>query len=322
MSARPTTAAAAALDRSRQRHRLRAERPAARRSTLDRPGPDRRTGRRHPRSRRQSLWRHRATATSSASSRPTTSGWKSSPISAATPLGMAFDRQDNLYVCIGGMGLYQVTPDRKVEKADRRNQPQLTLDHRRLAGCGWPTTSTSPPTAASSSREATIRYEMHDWATDALEARGNGRIICYDPKTGKTHTVLRDLQFPNGVCIAQRRAVVPVRRDLGLPHQALLVRRPEEGHDARSVHRQPAGLSRQHQPRVRRQLLGGAGRHALPGARPGAGRCRASASAWPSAWPRDEWLYPEHQHRLRAEVQREGRDARDALGPRRRRTIR
>src|SRR3954468_13379314 len=34
-----------------------------------------------------------------------------------TPLGMAFDRQDNLYVCIGGMGLYRVTPDRKVEKA-------------------------------------------------------------------------------------------------------------------------------------------------------------------------------------------------------------
>ena len=33
-----------------------------------------------------------------------------------TPLGMAFDQQDNLYVCIGGMGLYRVTPERKVEK--------------------------------------------------------------------------------------------------------------------------------------------------------------------------------------------------------------
>ena len=33
-----------------------------------------------------------------------------------TPLGMAFDREDNLYVCIGGMGLYKVTPERKVEK--------------------------------------------------------------------------------------------------------------------------------------------------------------------------------------------------------------
>src|ERR1700723_1753122 len=33
------------------------------------------------------------------------------------PLGMAFDRNDNLYVCIGGMGLYRITPDRKVERA-------------------------------------------------------------------------------------------------------------------------------------------------------------------------------------------------------------
>ena len=29
---------------------------------------------------------------------------------------MAFDRDDNLYVCIGGMGLYRITPERKVEK--------------------------------------------------------------------------------------------------------------------------------------------------------------------------------------------------------------
>ena len=33
------------------------------------------------------------------------------------PLGMAFDRNDNLYVCIGGMGLYRIKPDGTVEKA-------------------------------------------------------------------------------------------------------------------------------------------------------------------------------------------------------------
>ena len=43
---------------------------------------------------------------------------------------------------------------------------------------------------------------MHDWPVDALESRGNGRIICYDPKSGKTHTALRNLIFPNGVCLA------------------------------------------------------------------------------------------------------------------------
>ncbi len=47
------------------------------------------------------------------------------------PLGMAFDRNDNLYVCIGGMGLYRITPERKVEKVDRRDQPQPLFGQRR-----------------------------------------------------------------------------------------------------------------------------------------------------------------------------------------------
>ena len=44
---------------------------------------------------------------------------------------------------------------------------------------------------------------MHDWPVDALESRGNGRLICFDPKTGRTQTVLRNLIFPNGICTAQ-----------------------------------------------------------------------------------------------------------------------
>ena len=44
--------------------------------------------------------------------------------------------------------------------------------------------------------EATIRYELADWMVDALEGRGNGRIICYDPRNGGSRTVLRNLHFP------------------------------------------------------------------------------------------------------------------------------
>ena len=40
--------------------------------------------------------------------------------------------------------------------------------------------------------EATIRYEMHEWPVDCLESRGNGRIICFDPNTGTTRTVLQE----------------------------------------------------------------------------------------------------------------------------------
>ncbi|HTP74492.1 MAG TPA: SMP-30/gluconolactonase/LRE family protein [Burkholderiaceae bacterium] len=118
-----------------------------------------------------------------------------------TPLGMAFDKHDNLYVCIGGMGLYRVTPERKVEKVtDETNRSYSSVnDDSRLRLADDLDISDDGRIFFS---EATVRYEMHEWATDGLEARGNGRIICYDTRTGKTHTVLRDLKFPNGVCIA------------------------------------------------------------------------------------------------------------------------
>jgi ribose transport system permease protein len=117
------------------------------------------------------------------------------------PLGMAFDRADNLYVCIGGMGLYRITPDRKVEKAtDETNRSLFSVnDDSRLR-------LADDLDIADDGRiffsEATIRYEMDEWPIDGLEARGNGRIICYDPASGTTRTVLRGLKFPNGICVA------------------------------------------------------------------------------------------------------------------------
>ncbi|HSW21262.1 MAG TPA: SMP-30/gluconolactonase/LRE family protein [Burkholderiaceae bacterium] len=118
-----------------------------------------------------------------------------------TPLGMAFDRHDNLYVCIGGMGLYRVTPERKVEKVtDETNRSYSSVNDDSRLRLADDLDITDDGRIFFS--EATVRYEMHEWATDGLEARGNGRIICYDTRSGKTHTVLRDLKFPNGVCIA------------------------------------------------------------------------------------------------------------------------
>ena len=117
------------------------------------------------------------------------------------PLGMAFDRQDNLYVCIGGMGLYRITPERKVEKATDETNRSLTSvnDDSRLRLADDLDIADDGRVFFS---EATVRYEMHEWPVDGLEARGNGRIICYDPNTNTTRTVLRGLKFPNGVCIA------------------------------------------------------------------------------------------------------------------------
>ena len=120
------------------------------------------------------------------------------------PLGMAFDAEDNLHVCVGGMGVYRISPDRKVELVtDETNRSIYSVNddsRMRLA---------DDLDIADDGRiffsEATVRYEIHDWPIDALEGRGNGRIICYDPKTKKSHTVLRNLIFPNGICIASNK---------------------------------------------------------------------------------------------------------------------
>ena len=117
------------------------------------------------------------------------------------PLGMAFDRADNLYICIGGMGLYRIAPDGRVEKATDETNRSLTSvnDDSRLRLADDLDISDNGLIFFS---EATIRYEMDEWPIDGLEARGNGRIICYDTNTGRTHTAVRGLKFPNGICIA------------------------------------------------------------------------------------------------------------------------
>ena len=95
------------------------------------------------------------------------------------PLGMAFDRDDNLYRLHRRHGPLPHRARRHGREGHRRDQPQpdsVNDDSRlRLA---------DDLDIADDGRiffsEATIRYEMDEWPVDGLEARGNGRIICYD----------------------------------------------------------------------------------------------------------------------------------------------
>ncbi len=116
------------------------------------------------------------------------------------PLGMAFDADENLLVCVGGMGLYGVKIDTgEVYKlTDETNRTLLSVndDSRLRLADDLDIT----PDGRVFFSEATIRYEMDSWSLDSLEARGNGRIVCYDPHAGTTRTVLRNLMFPNGIC--------------------------------------------------------------------------------------------------------------------------
>ena len=117
------------------------------------------------------------------------------------PLGLAFDRDDNLIVCAAGMGLYGVKPDGTVFKlTDQTNRSWFKLiDDSRLK-------LTDDLDIAPDGRiyfsEGTTRFDMLTWPVDGLEGRGSGRLICYDPATGQTRTVVHNIRFCNGVCLA------------------------------------------------------------------------------------------------------------------------
>jgi len=116
------------------------------------------------------------------------------------PLGHAFDRDGNLIVCVSGMGLYKVTPQQEIVKlSDETNRSWLSIidDSRmRLAD-----DLDIAPDGRIFFSEATIRFDVSEWMVDSLEARPNGRIICYDPRTATTRTVISKLLFPNGICM-------------------------------------------------------------------------------------------------------------------------
>ena len=118
------------------------------------------------------------------------------------PLGMAWDSEGNIIVCVAGMGLYGVRPDRTVFKlTDETNRSWKSVaDDSRLSLADDCDITKDGLIFFS---EATIRYDIHSWPLDGLEGRGNGRIVCYDMKTKKTQTVIQNLVFPNGVCCSR-----------------------------------------------------------------------------------------------------------------------
>lgn len=117
------------------------------------------------------------------------------------PLGLSFDKNGNILVCIGGMGLYSIGKDRKITKLtdETDRTPWSIIDDSRLSLADDLDVA---PDGRVFFSEATKRYEMHEWPVDCLESRGNGRILCYDPSTKKTKTLIRNLVFPNGICMA------------------------------------------------------------------------------------------------------------------------
>ncbi|ERN04385.1 hypothetical protein AMTR_s00147p00094600 [Amborella trichopoda] len=52
--------------------------------------------------------------------------------------------------------------------------------------------------------DASTKFELHRWFLDVLEAKPHGRVLKFDPHTGKTSVVLKDLAFANGIALSPR----------------------------------------------------------------------------------------------------------------------
>jgi ribose transport system permease protein len=118
------------------------------------------------------------------------------------PLGMQFDKDDNLIICVAGMGVYGVKPSGEVFKVtDETNRTWSKLnDDSRLRMAD---DLDIAPDGKIYFSDCTTRYEMTTNTLDIVEGRPNGRVVVYDPATKHTHTLINRFYFPNGICVSQ-----------------------------------------------------------------------------------------------------------------------
>ena len=115
-------------------------------------------------------------------------------------LGLAMDSSDSIFVCVAGIGLFAVGQDRAVRKLSD-HVPRTLFSIRDDSQIKFAHDLDIAPSGQIFFSEASGRFDVHDWVTDSLEMRANGRLLVFDPNTGKTETALRNLIFPSGVCV-------------------------------------------------------------------------------------------------------------------------
>jgi sugar lactone lactonase YvrE len=115
------------------------------------------------------------------------------------PLGLEFDLNDNLIVADGIKGLLSIDPNGKVAVLTAEvNGTQINFaDDLDIARDGIIYFS-----------DASSKFSYNDALLDWFELRPNGRLLSYDPGTGETKVLLKDLYFANGVAVSPDQSFV------------------------------------------------------------------------------------------------------------------
>lgn len=117
------------------------------------------------------------------------------------PLGLIFDRADNLIVADADKGLLSIAADGSISVLSTQAD-------------GVPFRCTNDLDLATDGTvyftDASSKFPLTTFTLDILEHQGNGRLLAYDPKTKTTRAVLSNLCFANGVAVSPDQTFVLV----------------------------------------------------------------------------------------------------------------
>ena len=117
------------------------------------------------------------------------------------PLGVALDSEENVIVCVAGMGLYRVSQQGAVSAL----ATEVPRSRRRINDDSAIRLADDLDVAADGTvyfSDASTRFDGDEYFLDLIENRPNGRLLSYNPATGRTAVELRNYSFPNGVCLS------------------------------------------------------------------------------------------------------------------------
>ncbi|HSD47109.1 MAG TPA: SMP-30/gluconolactonase/LRE family protein [Pyrinomonadaceae bacterium] len=117
------------------------------------------------------------------------------------PLGLVFDREGNLIVADALKGLLSINKAGEIKLlADEAEGVKF--------GCLNDLDVTADGTIYFT--EASNKFPMAQHINDLLEHQPNGRLLAFDPKTGKARTLLKGIHFANGVAVSPDQSFVLV----------------------------------------------------------------------------------------------------------------
>lgn len=122
------------------------------------------------------------------------------------PLGIDFDAKGNLIVADAYRGLLSVAPNGKIRELATTADgiPIRYADDVDVAADGKIYFSDASTKFGAKEQGGTYEASL----LDLMEHGGHGRLLVYDPATGKTKTLLKDLNFANGVAVSHDQSFV------------------------------------------------------------------------------------------------------------------